>query len=171
MKTNLLLPLILIITLIALSSPSWATRDEPKPDSGSSNVNPNSSKPTKGQHQKSTGSGGNTGGGGSSGGGVGGFFGPGGRFSIPGFEGNWPGSGIIGGGYGAGYGGPAGGRSRSGIVRPSMVCKEKGPCYMKKLTCPSKCFTSYSGSGKGYGSGGGGGGCTMDCKKKCLAYC
>jgi hypothetical protein len=55
-------------------------------------------------------------------------------------------------------------------VRPSVVCKERGPCYKKKLTCPAKCFTSYSRSGKGYGGGGGGGGCTLDCKK-CVAYC
>ncbi|MCU5803820.1 hypothetical protein J4G24_19705, partial [Clostridioides difficile] len=90
--------------------------------------------------------------------GMDGFFGPG--SGIPGF-----GNGIVGGGYGAGYGGPNGGYSRGGVIRPSVVCKERGPCYMKKLTCPKKCFTSYSRSGKGYGGGGGGGGCTMDCKK------
>ncbi|XP_044512455.1 cold shock protein 2-like [Mangifera indica] len=100
------------------------------------------------------------------GGGLGGILGPGSGFRIPGFR-----PGIIGGGYGGGYGGPNGGHSKNGVIRPSMVCKEKGPCYMKKLTCPSKCFTSYSRSGKGYGGGGGGGGCTMDCKKKCIAYC
>ena len=99
-------------------------------------------------------------------GGFGGFFGPGSGFNIPGF-----GSGTIGGGYGSGYGGPSGGHSKSGIVRPTVVCSDKGPCYKKKLTCPAKCFTSYSRSGKGYGGGGGGGGCTMDCKKKCVAYC
>ncbi|KAL8192509.1 hypothetical protein R6Q57_027694 [Mikania cordata] len=99
-----------------------------------------------------------------------GFFGPGsgGGFNIPKF-GNWPGAGV-GGGYGAGYGGPKGGHSKSGVIRPTMVCKDKGPCYKKKLTCPAKCFTAYSRSGKGYGGGGGGGGCTMDCKK-CVAYC
>ncbi|PWA66718.1 glycine-rich protein [Artemisia annua] len=69
-------------------------------------------------------------------------------FDIPGFGSNWPGNGI-GGGYGSGYGGPKGGHSKSGVVRPSVVCKEKGPCYKKKLTCPAKCFTAYSGSGKG----------------------
>ncbi|KAF4386892.1 hypothetical protein CsatB_012028 [Cannabis sativa] len=100
----------------------------------------------------------------------GGFFGPGPAFNIPGF-GNGFGNGIVGGGYGSGYGGPSGGHSRNGVVRPTVVCKEKGPCYQKKLTCPAKCFTSYSRSGKGYGGGGGGGGCTMDCKKKCVAYC
>nr|XP_043621818.1 glycine-rich RNA-binding protein 1-like [Erigeron canadensis] len=100
-----------------------------------------------------------------------GFFGPGsgGGFNIPGFGNNWPGNGV-GGGYGSGYGGPKGGHSKSGVVKPSVVCKDKGPCYKKKLTCPSKCFTAYSRSGKGYGGGGGGGGCTMDCKK-CVAYC
>lgn len=97
--------------------------------------------------------------------GMGGIFGPGSGFGIPGL-----GNGI-GGGYGAGYGGPKGGYSRGGVITPTVVCKERGPCYMKKLTCPRKCFTSYSRSGKGYGAGGGGGGCTMDCKKKCIAYC
>ncbi|WRX27341.1 hypothetical protein QQP08_019828 [Theobroma cacao] len=109
--------------------------------------------------------------GGGNNGGIGGFFGPGPGFGdIPGFGKGW-GNGIIGGGYGAGYGGPNGGYSKGGIIRPTVVCKERGPCYNKKLTCPAKCFTSFSRSGKGYGSGGGGGGCTMDCKKKCVAYC
>ncbi|KAI4312160.1 hypothetical protein MLD38_037003 [Melastoma candidum] len=94
-------------------------------------------------------------------------FGPG--SGIPGFGGQpWSG---FGGGYGFGFGGPSGGYSRGGVVRPSVVCKQKGPCYNKKLTCPAKCFTSYSRSGKGYGAGGGGGGCTMDCEKNCVAYC
>ncbi|KMS96772.1 hypothetical protein BVRB_8g199550 [Beta vulgaris subsp. vulgaris] len=97
------------------------------------------------------------------------FFGSGGGFGIPGF--NDPGMFGGGYGYGYGYGSPSGGHSKSGTIRPSMVCKEKGPCYMKKLMCPAKCFTSFSRSGKGYGGGGGGGGCTMDCKKKCVAYC
>ncbi|RWV98771.1 hypothetical protein GW17_00038366 [Ensete ventricosum] len=91
----------------------------------------------------------------------GGYFGPGSGFNIPGFGGGW----------GAGYGGPTGGYSRRGVVRPSVVCSEKGPCYKKRLTCPAKCFSSFSHSGKGYGSGGGGGGCTIDCKKRCVAYC
>ncbi|KAF9672291.1 hypothetical protein SADUNF_Sadunf11G0026100 [Salix dunnii] len=101
-------------------------------------------------------------------GGIGGFFGPGPQFGIPGFDKGW---GNVGGGYGAGFGGPKGGSSKGGVIKPSVVCKEKGPCYKKKLTCPAKCFTSYSRSGKGYGGGGGGGGCTIDCKKKCVAYC
>nr|DAD23005.1 TPA_asm: hypothetical protein HUJ06_024468 [Nelumbo nucifera] len=104
-------------------------------------------------------------GGGGNNNGMGGFFGPGGGFGIPGFgNGN-------GGGYGAGFGGPGGGYSKGGIIRPTVVCNDRGPCYKKKLTCPAKCFTSYSHSGKNYGSGGGGGGCTIDCKKKCVAYC
>ncbi|XP_008796987.1 glycine-rich protein 2-like [Phoenix dactylifera] len=96
------------------------------------------------------------------------FFGApgGGKFGIPDFRG-W---GNYGGGYGYGSGGPTGGSGWHGVVRPSVVCSEKGPCYKKKLTCPAKCFTSYTRSGKGYGGGGGGGGCTMDCKK-CVSYC
>ncbi|XP_071700992.1 uncharacterized protein [Rutidosis leptorrhynchoides] len=100
-----------------------------------------------------------------------GYFGPGsgGGLNIPGFGNNWPGNGV-GGGYGSGYGGPKGGHTKSGVIRPSVICKDKGACYKKKLTCPAKCFAAYSQSGKGYGGGGGGGGCTMDCKK-CVAYC
>ncbi|PON70990.1 hypothetical protein PanWU01x14_077000 [Parasponia andersonii] len=122
------------------------------------------------QHSKGTPTNQNNNKGGGNNGVPGGFFGPGTGFSIPGF-GKGFGSGIIGGGYGSGYGGPNGGYSKGGTVRPTVVCKDKGPCYQKKLTCPAKCFTSYSRSGKGYGGGGGGGGCTMDCKKKCVAYC
>ncbi|KAF0909963.1 hypothetical protein E2562_001216 [Oryza meyeriana var. granulata] len=92
--------------------------------------------------------------------------------SIPGMGGmggfNVPG---MGGGWGGGYGTPSGGYSRGGVVVPTVVCSEKGPCYKKKVTCPKKCFSSYSSSGKGYGGGGGGGGCTIDCKTKCTAYC
>lgn len=94
----------------------------------------------------------------------GGFF-PGGGFPFPRFG---PG---FGGGYGAGYGGPGGGYSRSGVYRPTVTCNIPGPCYGKRLVCPSSCFRSFGGSGKGYGYGGGGGGCTMDCRKKCIAYC
>ncbi|PIA28926.1 hypothetical protein AQUCO_06500040v1 [Aquilegia coerulea] len=110
--------------------------------------------------------------GGTTGGGIPGFgngipgFSPGSGFQVPGF-GNIGGAG----GYGSGFGGPKGGYSKGGIIRPSVVCKDKGPCFNKKLICPAKCFTSYSRSGKNYGAGGGGGGCTMDCKKKCVAYC
>ncbi|KAG6754812.1 hypothetical protein POTOM_040610 [Populus tomentosa] len=89
----------------------------------------------------------------------GGVFGSGSGLGIPGFDYGW---GNVGGGYGGGFGGPKGGSSKGGVIKPSVVCKEKGPCYKKKLTCPAKCFTSYSRSGKGYGGGGGGGGCTID---------
>ncbi|XP_075496311.1 uncharacterized protein LOC142533433 [Primulina tabacum] len=98
--------------------------------------------------------------------GMGGIFGPGGGFNIPGFP-----PGFAGGGYGGGFGGPKGGYAKGGVIRPTVVCKDKGPCYKKKLTCPTKCFTSYSHAGKGYGGGGGGGGCTIDCKHNCVAYC
>ncbi|GMH15867.1 hypothetical protein Nepgr_017708 [Nepenthes gracilis] len=152
-------PTIVLITflfIIAPSTLSGATRPQPASRSSESNA-------------KSAGK--------ARGGGAGGagFFGPGGDggdgFNIPGYAVNWPGIGVFGGGYGGGYGGPAGWHSKDGTIKASVVCKEKGPCYMKKLTCPSKCFTSSSTSGKGYGGGGGGGACTMDCKKKCLAYC
>ncbi|DAD49796.1 TPA_asm: hypothetical protein HUJ06_031904 [Nelumbo nucifera] len=86
--------------------------------------------------------------------GMGGFFGPGGGFGMPGF----------GNGNGWGNGGSIGGG-------PTVVCSDPGPCYKKKVACPTNCFTSYSRSGKNYGAGGGGGGCTIDCKKKCTAYC
>ncbi|XP_021902233.1 glycine-rich cell wall structural protein 2-like [Carica papaya] len=144
------------IFLIIVISSTLATRpDSFGPFSADLNHSPNKAKQP---------------GGGGNDGGFGGMYGPGNGFGIPGFGQGW-GNGIIGGGYGSGYGGPTGGYSRNGVIRPSVVCKEKGPCYNKKLTCPAKCFTSYSRSGKGYGGGGGGGGCTMDCKKKCVAYC
>ncbi|XP_020194812.1 uncharacterized protein [Aegilops tauschii subsp. strangulata] len=104
--------------------------------------------------------------------GSGGVGGGGGMPNIPGI-GTIPGFTVpgMGGGWGGGYGGPDGGYSRGGVAASTTVCSEKGPCYKKKLTCPKKCFSSYSGSGKGYGGGGGGGGCTVDCKTKCVAYC
>ncbi|EPS71825.1 hypothetical protein M569_02931 [Genlisea aurea] len=80
-------------------------------------------------------------------------------FDIPGF-----GSGT-GGGYGYGFGGPTGGHSKSGVFPTSVLCRDKGPCYKKRVTCPQRCFSSFAGAGKGYGYGGGGGGCTIDCKK------
>ncbi|KAL5986914.1 hypothetical protein ACLOJK_015249 [Asimina triloba] len=104
-------------------------------------------------------------------GGEGGFFGSGAGFNVLGF-GPIPGFGKgMSGGYGGGYGGPSGGHAKGGVVRPTVTCMDRGPCYKKKLQCPAKCFTSYSRSGKNYGAGGGGGGCTMDCKNKCVAYC
>lgn len=112
-----------------------------------------------GKQKKGTGSNhGNNGGGP-----FGGIFGPGGGFNIPGLGG--------GGVYGGGFGGPKGGFGKSGVIRSNVVCKEKGPCLGKKLICPAKCYKSYSSAGKGYGFGGAAGGCTMDCKKKCVAYC
>ncbi|RYR18688.1 hypothetical protein Ahy_B03g063306 isoform C [Arachis hypogaea] len=68
---------------------------------------------------------------------------------------------------GVGYGGPNGGYSRGGVVRTTVVFKDRGPCYQKKVTCPARCFYYFSHSGRGYG----GGGCTIDCKNKCTAYC
>lgn len=91
-----------------------------------------------------------------------GFFGTDDFNDIPGFEKGW-GNGLMGGGYG----GPGGSLSKD----VSLVCQERGPCYNKKLTCPAKCFASFSRSGKGFSAGGGGGGCSMDCKEKCIAYC
>ncbi|XP_022845633.1 putative glycine-rich cell wall structural protein 1 [Olea europaea var. sylvestris] len=140
----------LLAFLLIAATLSFATQPEP--------TGTGSSKPKFNNNKKGSGNDG----------GVGGFFGPGGGFNIPGFGSGW-GNGI-GGGYGAGYGGPNGGYSKGGIIRSSLVCKEKGPCYKKKLICPAKCFSSYHRSGKGYGGGGGGGGCTIDCKK-CTAYC
>ncbi|KAE8812256.1 glycine-rich cell wall structural protein-like [Hordeum vulgare] len=75
------------------------------------------------------------------------------------------------GGWGAGGVGPGGGFARRGVVQPSMVCAEQGPCYQQRLTCPSKCFSSYSYHGKNGGGGGGGGGCSFDCTSRCEAHC
>ena len=153
-----------LLTLLLMAPFSASTRPEPTKAPSP----PDQLKHPKDNHN-SKGSG--DGGGGSGyGSGVGGFFGPGGGFNIPGF-GNGFGNGIAGGGYGAGYGSPNGGSSGNGVTRSSVVCKEKGPCYQKKVTCPAKCFYSYSGAGKGYGGGGGGGGCSIDCKKTCTATC
>ncbi|XP_022715957.1 eggshell protein 1-like [Durio zibethinus] len=154
----------ILAILVIIASLSAATRpDFFEPFSSQQKHNKGSKPSNQNNNNKGEGGGGNNGG-------IGGFFGPGPGFGVPGFEKGW-GNGIIGGGYGAGYGGPTGGYSKGGVIRPTVVCKEKGPCYNKNLTCPAKCFTSISRSGKGYGSGGGGGGCTMDCKKKCVAYC
>ncbi|XP_057537852.1 putative glycine-rich cell wall structural protein 1 [Amaranthus tricolor] len=142
-KASVFLILLIISTIFSLTQ---ATRSSPKP-----------------KNTKPKGDGGGFGGSGPGDD----FFGPGGGYGIPGFDD----PGIFGGGYGYGYGSPSGGHSKSGTIRPSIVCKEKGPCYNKKLICPAKCFYSFSRAGKGYGGGGGGGGCTMDCKKKCVAYC
>ncbi|CAM0905256.1 unnamed protein product [Alopecurus aequalis] len=99
--------------------------------------------------------------------GAGGFFGFGG--GIPEFGGGQR-SGVSG-GWGAGGVGPGGGFARRGVVQPSMVCAEKGPCNNKRLTCPSRCFSSYSYNGKNSAGGGGSGGCTFDCTARCQASC
>lgn len=153
---NLATSFLLLLLLTTTTTFSFATRPA---DSFTPELKAVKGKPTTDPNNKGVGSGTDPGNG---------FFGPGGGFGVPGFENGW---GNFGGGYGGGYGGPSGGYSKGGTIRPTVVCKEKGPCYMKKLTCPAKCFTSYSRSGKNYGAGGGGGGCTMDCKKKCTAYC
>ncbi|KAK8580694.1 hypothetical protein V6N13_143758 [Hibiscus sabdariffa] len=155
---------ILAVLLITASLSASARPDSFDPlSSEQKKLNQGNSKPSNQNNNKLGGGTGNTGG-------IGGFFGPGPGFGLPGFENGW-GNGIVGGGYGAGFGGPNGGYSKGGVIKPTVVCKEKGPCYNKKLICPAKCFTHFSRSGKGYGGGGGGGGCTMDCKKKCRAYC
>ncbi|XP_055804602.1 glycine-rich cell wall structural protein 1.0-like [Solanum dulcamara] len=116
-----------------------------------------------GKTKKGVASGGASNNGNDTGGGAfGGIFGPGSGFNIPGL-----GGGVFGGGFGS----PKGGVGKGGVIRSSVVCKDKGPCLGKKLICPAKCYKSYSSAGKGYGFGGGSGGCTMDCKKKCVAYC
>ncbi|KAG6778690.1 hypothetical protein POTOM_015033 [Populus tomentosa] len=118
----------LLALLLVACSLSVATQPDPDPD-------PDPKQSTKGKPtNQNNRAGGNDGG-------MGGFFGPGPGFGIPGFDKGW---GNMGGGYGAGYGGPKGGYSKGGVVRPSVVCKERGPCYKKKLTCPAKCFTSHS---------------------------
>uniref|UniRef100_J3MIA2 Uncharacterized protein n=1 Tax=Oryza brachyantha TaxID=4533 RepID=J3MIA2_ORYBR len=95
--------------------------------------------------------------------------GGGGCFAVP-----WlgpPGGGGWG-AWGAGYGGAGagGGYAHHEATAPSTVCMEKGPCYKKRLTCPDKCFKSFSFKGKHGGGGGGGGGCSFDCNK-CEATC
>jgi hypothetical protein len=73
--------------------------------------------------------------------------------------------------FGAFYGMPWFGGDA--LVRPSTVCTEPGPCHGKRLTCPARCFRSYSYTSEdgGGGGGGGGGGCSFDCTKRCEAYC
>ncbi|RLM87345.1 eggshell protein 2A-like [Panicum miliaceum] len=90
-----------------------------------------------------------------------------------------PGGGIpwFGGGPGPGAGffggwGEGGlGYRRGAVVPPSMVCAEQGPCRGKRLTCPVRCFRSFSYKGKNGGGGGGGGGCSFDCTSRCVATC
>eukprot|EP00252_Welwitschia_mirabilis_P017298 TRINITY_DN38347_c0_g1_i1.p1 TRINITY_DN38347_c0_g1~~TRINITY_DN38347_c0_g1_i1.p1 ORF type:complete len:155 (-),score=9.81 TRINITY_DN38347_c0_g1_i1:260-724(-) len=98
---------------------------------------------------------------GGAGGGIPGFGNSGG---IPGVVGNVPGV--------AGNGWPfAGPPPLDSGFAPSFVCTDRGPCYNKRLTCPSRCF-KYSGRvGSHGGGGGGGGGCSFDCKHSCRAFC
>ncbi|KAI3466667.1 hypothetical protein Pfo_023330 [Paulownia fortunei] len=72
------------------------------------------------------------------------FLGPGDGFNIPG---SVPGCGKggLGCGYGSGLRGHHGGYLKGGIIRPTFVFKDRGPCYKKKLTCPAKCFNSFAG--------------------------
>ncbi|XP_078447677.1 uncharacterized protein LOC144716447 [Wolffia australiana] len=67
--------------------------------------------------------------------------------------------------------GAFGGFTGWGSWGTSVVCAEKGPCFNKRLTCPSRCFSSYTLHSKNFGGGGGGGGCSFDCKRTCSAYC
>ncbi|GJN10386.1 hypothetical protein PR202_ga28474 [Eleusine coracana subsp. coracana] len=111
------------------------------------------------------------GGGGGAPGGAG-FFGDGG--GAPGRGGFFGGGGGGGGGGGAGFGGWGAGGTwyrRGAVVPPSTVCAERGPCHGKRLTCPARCFKSYSYRSKNGGGGGGGGGCSFDCTKRCVASC
>ncbi|KAI3971962.1 hypothetical protein MKX01_030163 [Papaver californicum] len=107
----------------------------------------------------------------SNGGGQGVSFGLASGFKIPDFGRGWGSDGVIGSGYGAGYGSPTGGYSKGGVIRTIVVCKQRGPCYHKKVICPAKCSTSYSHSGKHLGADAGSGRCTIDCKMKCIAFC
>lgn len=157
MKQISILILLTILLTVTTSVSSRRSTSTTKPSPSADNNNNNNNKD-------------GVGGGNDYGGSFG--FGPGGGFSIPGFDNNIiGGGGNYAGGYGGGYGGPNGGHSTNGVIRPTVVCKDRGPCYQKKVTCPARCFTSFSRSGKGYSGGGGGGGCTIDCKKKCTAYC
>ncbi|KAI3900445.1 hypothetical protein MKW92_040579 [Papaver armeniacum] len=107
----------------------------------------------------------------SNGGGQGVSFGTAGDFEIPGFGRGWGSDGVIGSGYGAGYGSPTGGYSKGGVIRPIVVCKQRGPCFHKKVICPAKCSTSYSHSGKHHGADAGSGRCTINCQLKCISFC
>ncbi|CAM0146956.1 unnamed protein product [Urochloa decumbens] len=96
----------------------------------------------------------------------GGFFGGGG---MPWFGGGGPGAGA--GGFFGGWGEGGLGYRRGAVVPPSVVCAEKGPCQGKRLTCPARCFRSYSYKSAHGGGGGGGGGCSFDCTSRCAATC
>lgn len=78
-----------------------------------------------------------------------------------------PGSGRFFGGWGEG----GLGYRRGVVVPPSTVCPQDGPCRGKRLTCPPRCFRTFSYGGKNGGGGGGGGGCSFDCTERCAATC
>ncbi|RCV09371.1 hypothetical protein SEVIR_2G026900v4 [Setaria viridis] len=100
------------------------------------------------------------------GGNPGGFFGAG----MPWFGGGGAGGPGAGGFFG-GWGEGGRGYRRGAVVPPSMVCAEQGPCRGKRLTCPARCFRSFSYKGAHGGGGGGGGGCSFDCTTRCVATC
>ncbi|CAN6170786.1 unnamed protein product [Urochloa humidicola] len=99
----------------------------------------------------------------------GGFFGGAGMPSWFGGGSGGPGAGGFFGGWGEG----GLGYRRGAVVPPSVVCTEQGPCHGKRLTCPARCFRSYSykSAHGGGGGGGGGGGCSFDCTTRCAATC
>ena len=92
----------------------------------------------------------------------------GGGGGIPWFGG---GPGQPGAGFFGGWGEGGLGYRRGAVVPPSTVCAEQGPCRGKRLTCPARCFRSFSYKGKNGGGGGGGGGCSFDCTTRCVATC
>ncbi|KAJ1287596.1 hypothetical protein BS78_02G021900 [Paspalum vaginatum] len=75
------------------------------------------------------------------------------------------------GGAGWGEGGGGLGYRRGAVVPPSTVCPRDGPCRGKRLTCPARCFRTFSYRDKNGGGGGGGGGCSFDCTSRCAATC
>ncbi|WVZ61726.1 hypothetical protein U9M48_011555 [Paspalum notatum var. saurae] len=91
---------------------------------------------------------------------------------MPFFGGAGPGGAAPGGGFfGGGWGEGGLGYRRGAVVPPSTVCAQDGPCRGKRLTCPARCFRTFSYRGKNGGGGGGGGGCSFDCTSRCAATC
>ncbi|CAN6202923.1 unnamed protein product [Urochloa humidicola] len=105
---------------------------------------------------------------------AGGFFGGGGGMPWFGPGGGGGGAvpgGAAAGGFFGGWGEGGLGYQRGAVVPPSVVCAEEGPCHGKRLTCPARCFRSYSYKSAHGGGGGGGGGCSFDCTTRCAATC
>ena len=73
-----------------------------------------------------------------------------------------------GGGFFGGWGEGGLGYRRGAVVPPSTVCPQDGPCHGKRLTCPPRCFRTFSYGDKNVG---GGGGCSFDCTERCAATC